>query len=375
MTPDVLVVGGGLHGCSAALHCALAGLKVVVVEQDYVGRHASGVNAGGVRSLGRHFAEVPLSRASLKVWHSISELVGEDCGFQASGQVKVAATAEQLKELRQRSVELQAQGFAHEEILEPDALYELLPALAPGMAGGVVVRDDGFADPFRTTLAFKRRAAELGVQYLEGTRLLGVKRKPRAWTAETSAGSLSAAILINCAGAWARQLCEWLGEPVPLMPIAPMMTITSALPPFVSPVVGFSGSPLSFKQMPNGTVMIGGGYRGVPELGQRRTRLRLDQLATNVSTALMLFPIMERVNIIRFWAGIEGRMPDDIPVIGPGLQEGVFHAFGFSAHGFQLGPIVGRLLAEVVQGQPASLPIASFSISRFQDGAGGVGDL
>src|SRR5690606_9574689 len=166
MTPDVLVVGGCLHGCSAALHCALAGRKVVVVEQDYVGRHASGVNAGGVRSLGRHFAEVPLSRASLKVWHSISELVGEDCGFQASGQVKVAATAEQLKELRQRSVELQAQGFAHEEILEPDALYELLPALAPGMAGGVVVRDDGFADPFRTTLAFKRRAAELGVQYL-----------------------------------------------------------------------------------------------------------------------------------------------------------------------------------------------------------------
>ncbi len=369
MTPDILVVGGGLHGCSAALHCALAGLKVVVVEKDYVGRHASGVNAGGVRSLGRHPAEVPLSRASTKLWHSIADLVGDDCGFQASGQVKVAATPEQLDELKRRAANLEKQGFAHEEIVGPDDLYELLPSLAPGMPGGVVVRDDGFANPFRTTVAFRHRAAKLGVQFLEGTRLLGMKREGKSWKVETSAASVSAAVVINCAGAWAGQICKWLGEPAPVEPIAPMMTITSALPPFVAPVVGFAGSPLSFKQMQNGTVMIGGGYRGVPELERGSTRLRLDRLATNISTALMLFPILEKVNIIRFWAGIEAHMPDDIPVIGPGLQEGVFHAFGFSAHGFQLGPIVGQVLAALIQEDPSSLPIEDFAISRFMDQA------
>src|SRR5699024_9914567 len=106
----------------------------------------------------------------------------------------------------------------------------------PGMPGGVVVRDDGFANPFRTTVAFRRRAAELGVQFLEGTRLLGLQREGDAWRAETSAAPVSAAVIVNCAGAWAGQVCEWLGEPAPVTPIAPMMTITSALPPFVSPV-------------------------------------------------------------------------------------------------------------------------------------------
>ncbi len=67
-TADVAVIGGGLHGCSAALQAALRGCKVVVIEKDTVGRHASGVNAGGVRRLGRHPAEIPLSVASMELW-------------------------------------------------------------------------------------------------------------------------------------------------------------------------------------------------------------------------------------------------------------------------------------------------------------------
>ena len=79
-----------------------------------------------------------------------------------------------------------------------------------------------------------------------------------------------------------------------------------------------------------------------------------------------LFPQMAEVKVIRGWAGIEGRMPDDIPVIGRSrTQETAFHAFGFSAHGFQLGPIVGRIIAELVTDGSSSLPIEPFSIGRF----------
>src|SRR5690606_14771574 len=91
-TADVIVIGAGIHGCSTALHLAMRGLKPVVIEKDHAGRHASGVNAGGVRQLARHFAEVPLSVASMELWERIEDLVGDDCGFTSEGQVLVAET-------------------------------------------------------------------------------------------------------------------------------------------------------------------------------------------------------------------------------------------------------------------------------------------
>ena len=87
-TADVVIVGGGLHGCSAALHLARRGVASMVIEKDHVGRHASGVNAGGVRRLGRDLAEVPLSAASIELWHGIEDLVDDGCGFHPTGQVK-----------------------------------------------------------------------------------------------------------------------------------------------------------------------------------------------------------------------------------------------------------------------------------------------
>src|SRR3981081_2212818 len=94
--PDIIVIGGGLHGCSAALHLARRGLKVLVLEKDYAGRHASGVNAGGGRRLGRHLAEIPLSGASMELWHRIGDLVDDDCGFDSHGQVKIAESEAEL---------------------------------------------------------------------------------------------------------------------------------------------------------------------------------------------------------------------------------------------------------------------------------------
>ena len=94
------------------------GRRVSVIEKDYVGRHASGVNAGGVRRLGRDVAEIPLSVASLELWHRIADLVDDDCGFERHGQVKVAENAAELEALRRRAAELRALGFAHEEVID-----------------------------------------------------------------------------------------------------------------------------------------------------------------------------------------------------------------------------------------------------------------
>jgi sarcosine oxidase subunit beta len=366
--PDVLVIGGGLHGCSAALQLALRGARVSVIEKDHVGRHASGVNAGGVRRLARHPAEIPLAEESMKIWRGIADLVDDDCGFRVSGQVMVAENEVEVDQLRERAALVRGLGFAHEELIDADELFAILPSLSRHCQGGLIARGDGFADPARTTRAFRRKAECLGVRFHEACRALSVRWANSVWNVETSTGPLHAGILINCAGAWAGEMAATLGEPVPLEPVALMMMVTERVPPFLDPVVIGTGRPLSFKQQPNGTVLIGGAHRARLDIAQERTSLDFARLAGSAATVCDLFPLMRDVRVIRGWAGIEARMPDDIPVIGrSGTEATAFHAFGFSAHGFQLGPIVGRIIAELVTGGSSSLPIEPFQIGRFAE--------
>jgi sarcosine oxidase, subunit beta len=368
--PDVIVIGGGLHGCSSALHLARRGLAVTLLEKDHVGRHASGVNAGGVRRLGRHVAEIPLALAAMELWHGISDLVDDDCGFESHGQVKVAESEAELDILRRRVAELQALGYSHEELLEREELRDILPALSPHCTGALLCRADGAANPYRTTLAFKRKAESLGVRIEEGSMVTGLRRARGLWRVETADGThLEAPVVINCAGAWADRIAALLGEPVPLEVWALMLMISARLPPFIRPVVGTVARPLSFKQFANGTVLIGGGYRGKAERESNWTELDFRGLAQSAATVWDLFPAMRGAEIVRAWAGIEARMPDDIPVIGPSsTEEQLFHAFGFSGHGFQLGPLVGALIAELVTSGQSNLPLAPFRVDRFQKG-------
>ena len=365
--PDVIVIGGGLQGCSAALHLSLRGVQVLLIEKDYIGRHASGVNAGGVRRLGRHLAEVPLSVASMEIWHSIKDLVDDDCGFESHGQIKVAETEAELSLQRARVDQTRLLGFAHEELIGQDELRDLVPAIAPHCVGAIICRTDGAAMPYRTALAFKRKAESLGAIFLEGTCVDDLRRVGKTWHVLSSRGTHEAPIVVNCAGAWADRIAAKLGEPVPLEVIAPMLMITARMPAFVKPVIGAQARTLSFKQYENGTVLIGGGYRGRPNRDTNWTDLDFGKLAENSKTAASLFPIMKTAEIVRAWAGIEARMPDDIPVIGPSTtSEGIFHAFGFSAHGFQLGPAVGRVIAELITTGASNIPIDGLSMQRFQ---------
>jgi sarcosine oxidase subunit beta len=364
--PDVVVIGGGLHGCSTALHLARHGARVLVLEKDHVGRHASGVNAGGVRRLGRHLAEIPIAVASMEMWHRIGELVDDDCGFAAHGQVKVAENEAELEACRERVRQVRALGFDHEELIDRDELREWVPAIAGHCVGGILCRRDGAALPYRTTQAFRRKGESLGVRFAEGVRVTGLVPEGGAWRIDTDRGPHRVARVVNAAGAWGGRIAEALGEPVPLEAIALMLMITEPVAPFLEPVVGAAGRTLSFKQFANGTVLIGGGHRGRADPETNRTDLDFARLAVNARTAFDLFPGMRRVQIVRAWAGIEGRMADDIPVIGPSARHpGVWHQFGFSAHGFQMAPAVGAIVAELVTQGRTAFPVAPFAIGRF----------
>lgn len=364
-TADAVIAGGGLHGLSTAIHLANAGLRVVLLEKDRVGRHASGANAGGVRRLGRALPEIPLAVAALDLWKNIEDLVDSSCGFQKSAQIKVAEDQKGLSTLEKRGQTLRDAGFYHEEIIDAKALHDLLPRVAKHCVGGVIVHGDGHADPFATVRAFHRKALSLGVNLHEGTPVRDVTRVDENWQIRIDQGLFTAPHFINAAGAWGGQIAAMMGDHVPIEGQALMLMITERLAPFLSGVVGAQGRALSFKQFNNGTVLIGGAYQGQVNMSTGTTTLDMHQLAANAQAAVAIFPLMRRARVARAWAGIEGITPDSLPVIGPAGQGGGFHLFGFSAHGFALSPISGRIVADLICGTHNNWSINAFSHARF----------
>jgi sarcosine oxidase subunit beta len=186
MNARAIVVGGGLHGTSTGLHLAQKGLDVLVIEKNSVGRHASGVNAGGVRQLRRHPAEIPLSVAAMDRWLNLDGFLGSDlaamCEFTGHvGQVAVAESAADMADLVAREAELRSLGWTHEELLDQAELRRVAPALAQHCIGGLISRRDGYANPYRTSQAFRLKAQRAGVRFQEGTRVLGLAKAGDGW--------------------------------------------------------------------------------------------------------------------------------------------------------------------------------------------------
>ncbi|MEL0021121.1 MAG: FAD-dependent oxidoreductase, partial [Rickettsiales bacterium] len=363
---DVIVIGGGLHGSSTALHLRRRGLSVQVIEKRFPGRFASGVNAGGVRRLGRHPAEIPLSAAAMEIWHSIESFIGHDCGFTPSGQVKIAENEAEMKQLEARVAEVRALGFEHEELIGGNELRRLVPAVAAHAVGGIVCRDDGAANPMLTARAYWRRAVAEGVSYHLGDSVTGIERVGEAWQVRAGDARFDAPVLVNCAGAWGDQVAAMLGDTAPLTATALTMMVTERIPHFIDPVCGLASGGLSFKQSTEGTLVIGGGHLGHADRDAETAEPDPEALGRSARTVTRIFPQLKAVPVARVWCGLEGKMPDDIPVIGPSQNApDAYHAFGFCGHGFQLSPIVGKLLAEQIVDGRASLPIEPFGIARF----------
>lgn len=372
MNAEVLIVGSGLIGSFTALYLARRGVKSLVLEKQHPGRHASGVNAGGLRKLNRHPAEIPLTVEAAGIWSNIRDLVDDDCDVKLAGQARVAENAADLERLEARAALVRDLGYDHEQMIGRDALYAKIPALAPHCVGALWCDGDGYARPYHATTAVRRKAESLGVTYLTGVQVDALEREAESWIASTPRGEMRAPVVVNAAGAWGARLAAVVGDRIPLQPKAPSLMVTERLPHFIDPVVGAASRKLSFKQMQNGTVVIGGAHLARLDFEHMRTEIDYHNMAESARTVTTLFPQLANARIVRFWAGIEGFTPDQIPVIGPAVHApGLVHAFGFSAHGFQLSPVVGRIVSELILDGRTGLPIEPFRADRFQtDGQG-----
>ena len=374
ISADVAIVGGGIMGASAALFLRRMGLSVVVLERDLCGSRSSGVNYGGVRRQGRPLSQLPLSQRAQELWAMLPELVGIDGEYQRSGHLKIArsdADMAALETYRERS-----HGFGMDlELLSAQALRERCPWLGGAAVGASLCPQDGQANPRLVSPAFAIAARKLGADVREHTRVDQAVHDGKEFVvraAHTQTGEVlevRAGHLLNCAGAWAGTVAAQFGDVVPMEAGHPEMAVTEPLPVFLNFSLGVEGGGVYARQVARGNCVIGGG-RGYA-LDDQRTRVRRSGLATLMQQTIDLLPALRHAHIIRTWSGTEGYLPDRLPVIGPSTTTpGLIHAFGFAGGGFQLGPAVGAVLADLVRDGRTATAIDAFSVSRFTPSPG-----
>lgn len=369
---NVLIIGGGLQGCAIAMFLARAGWQVAVVEKNLAGRHASGVNAGGLRLLMRDVREYSLSLRAMEMWANLSDLVGEAAAEACevrlgTSQIALAMDTAELQWARARTQDMQRHGIHSEELIGPEELHRLLPGLADSALGGLISRRDGHANPANAARAFRDAAEVAGARILERCALRELRPKATGgWSADTDAGMIDAEWIVNCAGAWGANVAALLGETLPIKVLALTMMVTARVKPFITPVVIGIDQPLSFKQSAVGSLVIGGGISGKPCLEQDTSFTVMDRMASSAAATIAAFPALAGVPILRTWTGLEGATPDGVPFIGPSRQhQGLWHVFGFCGHGFQLAPAVGEVVAQSLIGGLVDPRLAPFAVDRF----------
>jgi sarcosine oxidase subunit beta len=364
---DVIVVGGGIVGCSTAFHLRhVQAKRVVLLERGLAGSQASGVNFGNVRRQGRFLPQLPLSHRAREIWGRLPELIGEDCEFQATGHLRLA-----FSEADMAAFETHARGardYGLElELMGRNRLRALYPWVGPEAVGGSLSPFDGQANPRLAAPAFARAARRLGAEIREHCEVVAIERLGTGFRVACATGLIvEAPVLLNAAGAWGAKIAASFGEHAPIAVRGPQMAVTEPLPYFLGPTIGTGDGDIYARQIPRGNVIFGGGERGPASEETQRAYVMCELTRAQFARVTRLAPILEGAMVIRAWSGIEAYLPDMIPIMGPSATTpGLFHAFAFCGHGFQLGPGVGAVMAELTATGATSTPIAPFSIARF----------
>lgn len=375
---DVLIVGGGLMGSSAAFFLRQThGLSVTLIESDLVGRQASGTNFGNVRRQGRPIHQLHLANRSLEIWRKANELLGADVEYLQSGHIRVCYRdrPENVAKMEEYAEQARHNGLDL-EILSGNALRDRFPFLGPEVLAGSYSAMDGHANPRLAAPAFARAARKLGADIFENTRIRHVAKVGSDFIATATDGrTFRAPVLLITAGAWAGELSAQFGEPVKLTPRGPTMSVTEPVPYALAPAVGVM-TPLEvetvyFRQVARGNIIIGGSTRGpaIPDL--YRSYVKPQNTLTQLQQIRRLAPALARLNIIRVWTGIEGYMDDSLPVMGPSATtSGLYYAFGFSGSGFQIGPGVGQTMAELIATGTTGIDLSPYKVERVGSMAG-----
>lgn len=368
---DVIIVGGGIMGAATAFFLRQRGRSVALIERGLIGQQASGTNFGNVRRQGRFLPQLPLANRSRAIWGRLNELLGEDAEFLPTGHIRVTYNDEMTGKVEAYAAEARHYGLDL-EIISGNALRDRFPFLGPEVRAGSYSPNDGHANPRLAAPAFGRAAKRAGAEVYEKTEIATVEKDGEGFRVEATDGRIFRGTqLLISAGAWGNKLSTQFGEPVPLVTHGPQMAVTEPVPYAIEPVLGVSTSVahevVYLRQVKRGNIVFGGGNRGPASAEMRRAFVKPENTLSQLEQITRIVPALNRLAVIRVWSGIESYLPDDIPIMGPSAKvSGLHYAFGFCGHGFQLGPGVGDVMAELIDTGTTTTPIEPFAISRFQ---------
>jgi glycine/D-amino acid oxidase-like deaminating enzyme len=419
---DVVVIGAGIIGTSTAYFLAERGLKVLLCEKGRVAGEQSCRNWGWVRQQGRDWAELPIMMESNRIWRELAAKTGEkDLTFTASGCAYLAQTESEMAKYESWHA-LAMQHQLDTRLLSGDEASALVPDVDGRWIGGMLTASDGRAEPFVAVPALARAARRLGVSIIENCAVR---------TIETEAGGVSAAItemgrvkttsVLLAGGAWSTYFAANMGLDLPQLMVRSTAGRTNAVAGKTMPNVSMEGfgirkrddggytiatgdlaehylSPKSFKYFTKFLKLLTVSAKdvriktrlpaGYPGAWGSKRRWSGDQVSPFEQMRVLDPPPAEEVRrrlehrlperapwlvnvgIAELWAGMIDVTPDAVPYICEAPSpRGFFMGTGLSGHGFGIGPGVGRILADLIQGRSPGHNLSRFRYNRFTDGS------
>lgn len=371
-TADVVIIGGGISGCSIAYNLAKKGVKnVVVLEKKYLASGATGRCGAGVRQQWGTEINCRLAMKSIKFFENAKEELeyDRDIEFKQGGYLIVASTEKEDKQFK-KNVELQKSLGIPVEYLNPKEAKEIVPHLnIDGLISATYCPKDGHLNPFLTTDAYAKAAKRLGVKIYTFTEVVGIKTNAgKVCGVITSKGDeISTRIVVNAAGGYSKQVAKMAGIDLPVYSERHQILVTEPVEPMQKPMVMSFSLNIYCQQTPHGSFIMGRGDPDEPrDLRITSSWKFLNEMSKTVTN---LLPPLGKLRIIRQWAGLYNITPDKQPILGPIKElEGFYLAVGFSGHGFMLAPMTGLLIAEQIVREETTMPIHMLSKDRFERG-------
>ncbi len=386
-TADIVVIGGGVMGCSTAFNLARHGARnVILLERKAV---CSGGTAKSCAITRTHYS-IPINLLhaveSLKVFENFAEIVGGDCGFHRTGYIILGP--EEHREPMLAVFHAQNEQGIDTAVLSREAAREIHPLL--NLDDVEVIGYDtraGYCDPHDTTTAYAQRARDLGVQVRTDTPVTGLRRHGTTYAVETPAEEIQTPVVVLAAGPWTNGLARMLGVEFPYeVSRHKVITLKIDRPYDLDwPTVKDLTTPdkIYFRPETGGVVLVGTGDHGDPieDADSLTDQVGLDHVARIEALMTRRMPAFAEAVFTAGWTGPYDITPDWNPIVGAVPEtEGAFVAVGFSGHGFKLAPTIGESLAQAVLGELPRVPIEAYAPTRFSQGrklhgAYGIGSI
>lgn len=371
-TADVIIIGAGIMGCSAAYYAAKFGLSVIVLDSNNIGHGGSCRNGSSVRQSGRDDREVPIAMfAAHNIWPTLNDELGVDTEYERVGGLRLGFTENHLLGI-QEVIKGNGERGLDLEFVDRETCLKMEPNLNPKVLGGFYCETDAHANPMVTTLGFYRAARKRGVRFITGEKVIrinkirGVIRQVVTANGNVYEGNK----VILAAGFGSVKIAATVGVHLPIRKMPNEILVTEKYPRVINHCCAGMDTTFYGVQQRNGSVVYGYGEMSTMQLLHSTPRgipATTHEIIKSTAEAFMeMFPPLSYLKVIRSWAGWLDDSLDHVAIIGPvDYVPGLIVACGFSGHGFGIGPGVGYNLAELAADMPTSADLSELRFDRF----------